>query len=124
AAGGVTTVMVMPTDDPWTATPDEFARKRALAEGKAQVDFALQAALGPKPGDVDALARLGAISFEIFLVGGRADFLVESDHDLYELLGRVRAAKAIAGITAGSPAIVAALVEAQKQSGAKTIDAF
>jgi dihydroorotase len=31
AAGGVTTVMVMPTDKPFTQTADQFAEKRALA---------------------------------------------------------------------------------------------
>src|SRR5262249_9580001 len=47
AAGGVTTVMVMPTDDPFTASPEAFAEKRALAERRCHVDFALQAGLGP-----------------------------------------------------------------------------
>jgi len=38
AAGGVTTVMVMPTDDPFTITPESFAAKLApLAGGDAQL---------------------------------------------------------------------------------------
>ena len=47
AAGGVTTVMVMPTDDPFTITPENFTDKIALATGRSYVDFALQAGLGP-----------------------------------------------------------------------------
>src|SRR5436853_2867319 len=47
ALGGVTTVMVMPTDSPMTQTPEQFAEKRRLAEGRCHVDFALQALLGP-----------------------------------------------------------------------------
>ena len=42
AAGGVTTVMVMPTDNPLTSTAEAFAEKRALGEGRSHVDFALQ----------------------------------------------------------------------------------
>jgi dihydroorotase len=67
AAGGVTTVMVMPTDKPMTTTPELFAEKRALAEKSAHVDFALQAGLGPDITHVRALCDLGAISFEVFL---------------------------------------------------------
>ena len=67
AAGGVTTVMVMPTDNPFTLTPKDFSDKRTLAEGRAHVDFALQAGLGPDRTHVRPLAELGAISFEIFM---------------------------------------------------------
>ena len=124
AAGGVTTVMVMPTDDPWTATPEEFERKRALTEGKIHVDVALQAALGPHHHDVQKLADLGAISFEIFLAGGTPDFLVERDADLIRLLESTRAAGAVAGITPGSQTMIAQLTQEQKASQTPTIRAF
>ncbi len=47
ALGGVTTVMLMPTDDPRTATGSYFARKRTIGEEKSFVDFAIQALIGP-----------------------------------------------------------------------------
>src|SRR3954454_5580529 len=47
AAGGVTTVMVMPTDAPMTTTPDLLLEKKQMATGACLVDFALQAGLGP-----------------------------------------------------------------------------
>src|SRR4051812_1187312 len=47
AAGGVTTVMVMPTDAPMTTTPDLLLEKKEMATGACLVDFALQAGLGP-----------------------------------------------------------------------------
>src|ERR1700738_3156600 len=59
ALGGVTTVMVMPTDNPMTQTAGQFAEKRTLAEGHCHVDFALQALLGPDVSQVKALAGLG-----------------------------------------------------------------
>ena len=71
AAGGVTTIMVMPTDNPWTATAEEFERKRALGEGRAHVDYAVQVAVGPSTTSLDAIARLGPVSYELFLVGGK-----------------------------------------------------
>ena len=67
ALGGVTTVMVQPTDSPVTTTVEHFLAKKALGEGRCAVDFALQVALGPDTSHVTALAEAGAASFEVFL---------------------------------------------------------
>lgn len=97
ALGGVTTVMVMPTDQPMTQTPQQFVEKRRLAEGRCRVDFALQALLGPDPAHVPALASLGAISFEIFL--GLIPHKIEDGAKLVEALNAVRELGAVAGVT-------------------------
>jgi dihydroorotase len=97
AAGGVTTVMVMPTDKPFTQTADQFAEKRALAEGRSHVDFALQALLGPDFANVAALAAQGAVSFEIFM--GLLEPKIDDDDTLAAALAAVRAAGGVAGVT-------------------------
>src|SRR6185436_6375022 len=89
AVGGVTTVMVMPTDKPMTQTPEQFAEKRALAEGRSHVDFALQALLGPDFANVSALAAQGAASFEIFM--GLLEPKIDDDETLAAALTAVRA---------------------------------
>ena len=99
ALGGVTTVMVMPTDLPMTQTPQQFVEKRQSAQRRCHVDFALQALLGPDPAHVAALAKLGAVSFEIFLgLLGEGQKIVESD-TLVAALKAVRDAGAVAGVT-------------------------
>ena len=45
ALGGVTTVLDMPTDDPWTDTAARLADKMARAAGRLQVDVGFQAVL-------------------------------------------------------------------------------
>lgn len=126
AAGGVTTLMVMPTDDPWTASGAEFERKRELARNRSYVDFALQAAVGPGAGavEIEELARLGAISFEIFLAGGRPEFLVEDDADLLRILLSIRAVDGVAGVTPGSPGIIAAATAEHRRVVPGTLRAF
>lgn len=124
AAGGVTTVMNMPTDDPWTATVADFEQKKELMGGRIHVDVALQGAVGPAHNNVEALADLGAVSFEIFLAGGRPDFQVEADDDFRRLLQAIKAVDGIAGITAGDPALIAKLTEEVKASGRCDIAAF
>jgi dihydroorotase len=112
AAGGVTTVMVMPTDNPMTTTPELFLEKKALASGHCQVDYALQAGLGPDAQHVRALADLGAISFEIFMSDLAAPMLTERTSDLLAVLAAVREVGGVAGITPGDDSIVQALMAA------------
>jgi dihydroorotase len=97
ALGGVTTVMVMPTDKPMTQTAEQFLEKKALGENRSHVDFALQALLGPDTSHVKALAREGAVSFEIFL--GLIDQRIADSEKLVVALKAVREVNRIAGVT-------------------------
>ena len=124
AAGGVTTVMNMPTDDPWTASASDFEQKRDIMDGRIHVDVALQAAVGATHGHIEALAELGAISFEIFLAGGRPEFQIEHDSQFRDALRAVKAVNGVAGITAGDAHLIAALLDQIKASGQKDIAAF
>jgi dihydroorotase len=118
AAGGVTTVMVMPTDKPFTQTADQFAEKRALAEGRSHVDFALQALLGPDFANVAALAAQGAVSFEIFM--GLLEPKIDDDDTLAAALAAVRAAGGVAGVTPLVEARdVARAIAAHRRSGGR-----
>jgi dihydroorotase len=109
AAGGVTTVMVMPTDNPMTMTPEQFLEKKELATGACHVDFALQAGLGPDVGHVRALAELGAVSFEIFLADLAPPMLVSRMADLLACLRAVADVHSVAGITPGDDSITQTL---------------
>ena len=111
AAGGVTTVMVMPTDNPYTMSPETFADKRTLAEGRCHVDFALQAGLGRDVTHVRMLAELGAISFEIFMSDLPAPLLVHQAADLAACLDAVRDVGRVAGITPGDDGLYARAAE-------------
>ena len=124
AAGGVTTVMVMPTDNPFTLTPEDFSAKRTLAEGRAHVDFALQAGLGPDRKHVRALAELGAISFEIFMSDLPADLLTESIAELVRNLEAVRDAGSIAGVTPGNNALFNRAAEISRRDHGGALYAF
>jgi len=113
AAGGVTTVMVMPTDNPMTTTPEFFLEKKQLADGHTYVDYGLQAGLGPDVQHVRALADLGAISFEIFMSDLVAPMLIEHSNELLTVLKAVRDVSGVAGITPGDDSIVRAMTAAQ-----------
>ena len=113
AAGGVTTIMLMPTDDPRTATPFYFRQKIESGAGNSHVDFAVQALAGPMTESVRELAELGAISFEIFLFyGGNPKFIVGADdYELVRIMRMIRDAGGITGVTPHSPTLNARLTQ-------------
>ena len=118
AVGGVTTVMVMPTDKPFTQTAEQFSEKRALAQAGSHVDFALQALLGPDFANVAALAAQGAASFEIFM--GLLEPKIDDDETLAAALAAVRAAGGVAGVTPLVEARdVARVVAAHRRAGGR-----
>ena len=115
AAGGVTTVMVMPTDNPVTVTPEQFIEKRELADGHCFVDYALQAAVGTDTRFVRSLVDLGAVSFEVFMADLAPPILVDSSGDLLSALAAVHQVNGIVGITPGDDSIVRALAETEQR---------
>jgi dihydroorotase len=111
AAGGVTTVLVMPTDDPFTDSVERFEAKRGMAVGRAHVDFALQAAF--RAGcDAAGLADAGAVSFEIFLADLPAPYVVADTSALVAALKAIRDAGSVAGITPGEASLHASAARA------------
>ena len=76
-AGGATSVVEMPLNaQPPTLDADAFQKKRAVAENKSCVDFALWGGITPLNLDkLEQLARVGAIGFKAFMVdSGTSDF--------------------------------------------------
>ena len=66
ALGGVTTVLDMPTDEPWTATAEQLADKMAMTDGRIHVDVGFQAVVSSDLSHVSGLLDLAPVSFELF----------------------------------------------------------
>jgi dihydroorotase len=114
AAGGVTTLLVMPTDDPWTVTAAQLRDKMALAEGRLHVDVAFQVArpVEQDPAEAAALAEAGAVSFEVFT----ADVPTAFRHDTLDRLTRTLTQLAPLGVTtAVSPGDQSILEAAERE---------
>ncbi len=107
-AGGVTTVLCMPTDDPWTTTPAAFLDKRALAEGRIFADVGLQVAVARQRQDLAELVRLGAASCEIFTADVPEGFLHATASDLRAAIAAVHGAGGIVAVSPGEQSILAA----------------
>ena len=122
--GGVTTIMVMPTDNPWTTTASEFAHKRDLLAGQAYADVALQAAVAADLStlsEIKRLVELGAISFELFLGDVPAAYTFGDNANLEVALRRIGETGRVAGITPADDTLIAG--RAKSLDATKPLDA-
>lgn len=106
AAGGVTTLLVMPTDDPWTESPADLQQKIALSAGRLHVDVAFQVVVGKADQDLSALRDLGAVSFEVFTADVPPAFRHQSIAELASVLRRLRAAGVPIAVSPGEQSIL------------------
>ncbi|RTL99986.1 MAG: dihydroorotase [Hyphomicrobiales bacterium] len=121
ALGGVTTVLDMPTDEPWTATPGQLADKMALAEGRIHVDVGLQAVVSRDLSLIPGLIDLAPVSFELFTADVPDAFLFATLDAVAEALKAFADADTLIGISPGDQSILAGST-ARDRSG--TIAAF
>jgi len=98
ACGGVTTVVIMPTDDPMTEDPATFREKIALGR-RSFVDFGLNVIVGPNPGDLSELAACGPCAYELFLADVPDRYRIGDGAALLTALRAVAAVGGIAGVT-------------------------
>lgn len=124
-AGGVTTVMVMPYDDPLTDSGVHLKEKAAVAEGRVFADFALQAAVGS--GNLDAVAELiaaGAVSLEVGLADMPERLAVASSAALRELLRRAADAGTVVGVYCEDDSLVQGRIAELRANGRRDPAAF
>jgi dihydroorotase len=121
-AGGVTAVLVMPTDEPWTETAEQYVAKRALAAGRLHCDVGLQVALGRALRDLERLAALGAVSFELFTNDVPEGFLHADAAAMERAMAAVRAAGGTVAVSPGDQSLLAERLAAL--GGAADVDAF
>ncbi|WP_454854896.1 dihydroorotase [Rhizobium binxianense] len=108
ALGGVTTVLDMPTDEPWTATAALLSEKMAMAEGRLHVDVGFQAVMSGRHDGLDDLLALRPVSLELFTADVPGKFRFDSLDAITEALGRVSANGITIGISPGDQSILEA----------------
>ncbi|MCX5513058.1 allantoinase AllB [Kaistia algarum] len=85
AVGGVTTVFDMPNTVPPTDSLESFQLKLGAAKSKSVVDFGLYGLLGEHNlGNLEELAKAGAIGFKLFLGNTTGDLPCPSDGAVLE----------------------------------------
>lgn len=117
AAGGVTTLLDMPTDDPWTDSVESYIDKQRLAAGRLHVDVGLQVALRRDADDLRALRALNPVSVEVFTADVPEGYLHDTQYSLLHALKLLRPLDILACVSPGDQS----LLESAPKGG---VDAF
>lgn len=117
AAGGVTTLLDMPTDEPWTDSVESYLDKQRLATGRLHVDVGLQVALRRDADDLRALRALNPVSVEVFTADVPEAYLHDTQYSLIQALRLLRPLDVLACVSPGDQS----LLESAPKGGA---DAF
>lgn len=118
ARGGVTTMVVMPHDDPLTVDAETLREKALLGRARSCVDFALTGAVGHS--NVDAIAALseaGAVSVEVMASAYPSALGPVNSWDLVRIMKAARAAGLIVGVFCCDDSIVTGATRDLKQAG-------
>ncbi|MGO7043229.1 dihydroorotase family protein [Rhizobium acaciae] len=106
ALGGVTTILDMPTDDPWTATAQQLSEKMASAVGRLNVDVGFQAVVSKSYDSLEDLLALSPVSLELFTADVPADYRFDSLDAVTEMLRRLAGTGAVIGVSPGDQSIL------------------
>jgi dihydroorotase len=105
AAGGVTTLLDMPTDEPWTASPQQLQEKKDLAAGRLYTDVGLQVAVQHDGQHLDQLLEMGPVSYEVFTAWAPERFLHDTQERMVRTLQRMAERKVLACVSPGDQSI-------------------
>ncbi|RVC35957.1 dihydroorotase family protein, partial [Mesorhizobium sp. M7A.F.Ca.CA.004.04.2.1] len=106
ALGGVTTVLDMPTDEPWTATAEQLADKMAMTEARIHVDVGLQTVVSRNLSLIPRVLDLAPVSFELFTADVPDDFLFATSDAVAEALKAFAGSDTLIGISPGDQSIL------------------
>lgn len=111
ALGGVTTVLDMPTDEPWTATAEQLADKMATAANRIHADVGLQAGISRDLSLIPRLLDHAPVSFELFTADVPDAFLFATLDRVAEALKAFAGADTLIGISPGDQSILTGSTE-------------
>jgi dihydroorotase len=117
AVGGATTLLDMPTDDPWTDSVKSYIAKQRLATGRLHVDVGLQVALRRDANDLRALRALNPVSVEVFTADVPEAYLHDTQYSLLHAFKLLRPLDVLACVSPGDQS----LLESAPKGG---VDAF
>jgi dihydroorotase len=106
ALGGVTTVLDMPTDEPWTATGQQLRDKMELAKGRLNVDVGFQGVISKDMNAVLEMLKLRPVSLELFTADVPPAYLFDSLDSVHETLKRFGGENTVIGISPGDQSIL------------------
>jgi dihydroorotase len=90
AAGGVTTVIDMPNNQPFTMSADTLQIRLKAAEPRILVNVAFNSGFPSKIGEVSNVVRMGAVGFKLFLIQQLGGVNIDDDQALLKAFKAIK----------------------------------
>ncbi|MCK4583001.1 dihydroorotase family protein [Candidatus Bathyarchaeota archaeon] len=124
-AGGVTTVVDEPNNNPVTSTPDALREKMSLIKRKAAVDYTFSVALHADTLEhIPVFREMGVNCFAVFDELGDAPTGMDDTGVLLDALSRVKEAEGLALLNCRESDLVVHITERLRGSGSGTLDDY
>ena len=125
AAGGITTIVDEPNNNPVTSTPDALREKMSLIKRKAAVDYTFSVALhADTPEHIPVFREMGVNCFAVFDELGDAPTGMDDTGVLLDALSRVKEAEGLALLNCRESDLVVHITERLRGSGSGTLDDY
>jgi dihydroorotase (multifunctional complex type) len=89
AAGGVTTVVDMPNNDPVTMSAETLRNRMRVAERKVLVNVGFYSEFPKNPDEIADIVAEGALAFKLFMANQVGGLNIDSDEELKEAFRKV-----------------------------------
>jgi len=123
AAGGITTVIDMPNNQPVTMSAETLRKRMQMAERRALVNVGFYSEFPRKSSEIDEIILEGAIGFKLFMNTQMGGLNVDDDYAVIEAFRHV-ASKVPIAVHAEDKQIIAAIEGSLKGQGRCDLEAF
>lgn len=125
AAGGVTTVVDMPSGIPYIDSVENLKMKFRLVSGRAYVDYGQNGMLGDDNlEELEGMVRGGAVGFKLYMSKTAVKVNVPSDYAILEAFARLAKLGVTTSVHAENEAMITHGMEKMERSGAKDIFSY
>ena len=124
AAGGITTVLDMPNNDPVTMSVETLRNRMRIAERKALVNVGFYSAFPYNLDNINAIVAQGAVAFKLFMASKIGGLNIDDDTALLEALKKAGDANVPVVVHAEDKAIISTAEQKFKRAKREDAKAF
>lgn len=124
AAGGITTVLDMPNNEPVTMSANSLRNRMSIAEKKATVNLGFFSEFPTSLDEIESIADQGAIAFKLFMTSQIGGLTVDDDQSLLEAFRKAAAVGLPVAVHAEDKASIDASTRALKRGKCDGLKAF
>ncbi|PMB75281.1 MAG: dihydroorotase, partial [Candidatus Bathyarchaeota archaeon] len=124
AAGGITTVLDMPNNNPVTMSVETLRRRMEIAEKKILVNVGFYSEFPKRTSEINAIVKAGAVAFKLFMMEQVGGLNIDDDNALSEAFKNVKKSKTLVAVHAEDKETIKKTEEKFKQLNHNDIEAF